>query len=189
MDLNQNIRIRAVLEIIGKPKEYVEASLKKYVDQMKENENLMIISEHMEEAQENKGVWSSFAELEVVVKGLRDLIAFCIDYMPASIEILKPEKFDFNDGVFTNFMNDILSKLHSVDMVAKQLGTENTFLKANMNKLIKNNLLVLIKFGANNIDKMVIATGIEKEGLKSFLKSLIEENKIKEESEGVYSLI
>jgi predicted transcriptional regulator len=86
-------------------------------------------------------------------------------------------------------INDIISKLHGVDLIAKTLGTENTLLKNNMSKLIKNTLLVLIKFGVKNIEKMSLATGIAKEELKKFLKMLIDEKRIKEDPEGIYSLV
>ena len=121
------------------------------------------------------------------MKGTANLVGFCIDYMPSSIEIIKPEKFNFEDRTFTAFINDILAKLHNVDMIAKRLGTENAFLKKNMNNIIRNNLLVLVRFGINNLEGMAKATGIEKEEVKRFLDMLIEEGRIKEDN-GLYSI-
>ncbi len=183
----QHIRIKAILEIIGKPKEYIEKTIKEYADKIKNDENLIILKEKIYEAEPRDKIWSVFAEIEVVIKGFTNLIGFCIDYMPSSIEIIKPEKFSFEDRIFTGFVNDLLGKLHRVDMIAKQLGTENSFLKKNMNGLIVNNLLILVKFGINNIEGMTKATGINSEGLKPFLDKLIEEKRIKEDN-SVYSI-
>lgn len=187
-DEEQHIRIKAILEILGKPKEYIEGKIKEYIEKIKEDENLMILEEKISEPKEQGKIWSIFSEMEVVVKGPANLVGFCIDYMPSSIEILKPEKFVFEDRVFTSFINDILAKLHKVDMIAKQLGTENTFIKKNMNSMIRNNLLILAKFGINNLANMSKATGIEEQEVKRFLDKLIEEKRIKQEND-IYVLV
>ena len=183
----QHIRIKAILEIVGKPKEYIEEKIKEYIEKVKEDPNLIILNEKLSDAKEEKGVWSMFVEIEVVIKGLTNLVGFCIDYMPSSIEIIKPEKFAFEERIFTNFINDLLAKLHKVDMIAKQLGSENAFLRKNMNKLLINQFLVLVKFGVNDVDKISKATGIVEEEVKSMLDLLVKEEKIKEQN-GVYSI-
>ena len=147
--------------------------MKEYIEKIKEDESLIILNEKVSEPKEQGKVWSVFSEIELVVKGTDNLVGFCIDYMPSSIEIIKPEKFSFEDRTFTAFINDMLAKLHNVDMIVKQLGTENTFLKKNMNRIIKNNLLVLVKFGVNNLAGITKATGIDEEEVKKITKSYL----------------
>ena len=187
MEANTHIRIKAILEVLGKPKEYVEEKLKEYVEKIKEDESLMIMDEKFSEAKEHEKVFTTFAELEVVIKGIENLIGFCIDYMPSSIEIIKPEKLGFENRHFTNFTNDMLAKLHKVDMIAKQLGTENKFLKRNMNNIIKNNIMILVKGGIGDLEGMSKSTGIDKEEIKKYVDNLVEEKRLKEEN-GEYSL-
>ncbi len=182
------IRIRAVLEAVGKPKEHVEKSLHEYIQKLKEDPGLMIMQERVSAAEEKDHVWSTFAEIELVVKGLQNLVGFCIFYMPESIDIIKPENFSFEQRVFTGFMNDLLAKLHRVDMIAKTANAENTYLKGNMGKLIRNNLLVLTRFGANTLEKMHKATGIAEEELKRFLAELVKEGRIAE-ANGSYQIL
>lgn len=183
-----HIRTKAIIEIVGKPKEYIENKIKEYIEKIKEDANLVILNEKVSNAEEKEGIWSTFAEIELVIKGVANLVGFCIDYMPSSIEVIKPEKFEFPERIFTNFVNDILGKLHKVDMIAKQLGTENSFLRKNMNNIIKNNILVLTKIGVNDLDKLTQSTGIEKTELKKFIDILIKEKRIKEEN-GLYSVL
>lgn len=183
----QHIRIKAILEIVGKPKEYIEKKTQEYIEKIREDQNLAILNEKLSDAKEEKEVWSMFAEMELVIKGLTNLVGFCIDYMPSSIEIIKPEKFVFEERLFTSFINDMLAKLHKVDMIAKQLGSENSFLKKNMNKMLSNQLLVLVRFGVNEISKISKGTGIVEEEAKEMLDMLIKEGKIKEQ-DGVYSI-
>ena len=183
-----HIRTKAIIEVVGKPKEHIEKKIKEYVEKIKEDNNLMVLNEKVTGAQEQGNIWSTFAEIELIIKGVANLVGFCIDYMPSSIEIIKPESFSFEERIFTNFVNDILGKLHRVDMVAKQLGTENTFLKKNMNSLIKNNILLLTRLGINKLDALSKAIMIEEKELKKFVDTLIEEKRIKEEA-GVYSIV
>ena len=184
-----HIRIKAILEVVGKPKGYIEKSLSDYIEKIKEDDNLMIMNSKVSEAIEEKdNVWSTFAEIELVIKGTTNLIGFCIDYMPASIEIIKPESFTFESRIFTGFINDIQAKLHRIDLLVKNLSTENNFLKKNMNTLVENNLLVLIRIGINNSNLISKATGIDESELKRILETLTKNKKIKEE-DGVYQII
>ena len=148
----------------------------------------MVINNNMNESVEHDGFFSIFSEIELVVKGQQSLIGFCIDYMPASIEVLKPENFNFTDSSLTKYINDILAKLHEVDMIAKRLGTDNNFLKRNMNSIIINSILIFTKLGINTLDKIVTATGINKDEIKIYVDKLIKENKIKEDS-GAYFIV
>jgi hypothetical protein len=184
-----HIRIKAILEVVGKPKQYIEKTLSDYIEKIKQDDNLMIVDSKISDAVEEKDeVWATFAEIELVIKGTTNLVGFCIDYMPSSIEIIKPESFAFESRIFTNFINDIQAKLHRIDLLVKNLSTENTFLKKNMNTIIKNNLSVLIKLGINKLDGLSTATGIESPQVEKFLKSLIEEKKIKEEN-GIFEIV
>ncbi len=183
---DQHIRIKAILEILGKPKEFIEKKLEEYIEKIKQDENLMVMGEKISPAQEQGEAWSTYAEIEVVVKGTSNLIGFCIDYMPSSVEVIKPESFSFPERTFTEFMNDLVAKLHTVDMVAKQLGSENRILKENLNRVIKNNILVLLKFKVNKVDGLMKATGIAKEELEVYLKQLVEEKRVKEEENSYY---
>ena len=184
----QYIRINAVMQIIGKPKEFIEKKMKEYIEKIKEDNDLMLVKEKVSDAREKEKIWSVFGEIEVVIKGMSNLVGFCIEYMPTSIEIIKPESFTFKEKVFTMFVNDMLSKLHRVDTIAKQLGTENSILKNNMNKIIQNNLLVLTRFGVNTLEGMKKGTGMEEEEVKRFLDILIKNARLKEVN-SQYSLV
>lgn len=183
-----HLRIKAILEVVGKPKEYVENMLESYLVNIKEDETLMVVSQKTNPASESEGVWSTFGEIELVIRGLTNLISFCINYMPSSIEIIKPENFNFEARVFTGFINDILSKLHVVDMMVKKVNTQNTNLLKNMDKIVTNNFLVLLKFGVNTIDKISTATGINEKDVKKFLEKLEKDNRVKSEN-NLYLLV
>ena len=121
------IHAKAVVEILGTPKEHVEETMKMVMGKAKDNYNL--ISETTYAAEEIEGLWSTFADLEVDFKSMDQLIGFCFDFMPSSIEIIEPMQFSIKCTDMANLLNDLLAKLHRYDMIVKNLNAENIILK------------------------------------------------------------
>lgn len=182
-----HIRCRAIIEVLGKPKEHVESAIKEYIEHIKEDSELVILSENYSEMKEQGKLWSKFVELELVVKGTKKLIAFCFEYMPSSIEVIKPEHLVMANPELSNFLNDLQARLHNVDMIVKQLKAENDFLKLNMNAILHNAVLICLKVSKLSIEQLSQITGVEKKELEAFVEKLLKENKIKKENE-LYSL-
>ena len=183
-----HIRCKVIIEILGKPKEHVEKTLRIYTSKIKHDSGIVVINSEFSEAVEKESLWSMFAELELVVKGLPKLIAFCFDYMPSSIEILKPEEFNMKKSTVEDLLNDLQSRLHNVDMVVKQQKNENEFLRKNMNTAVRNVILISLASGSLDEEKLSKVTGVASKELKLFLEELTKENRIREEK-GDYSLV
>ncbi|MBI2134937.1 hypothetical protein HYU09_03025 [Candidatus Woesearchaeota archaeon] len=183
-----HLRCNVIIEVLGKPKEHVEKALKMYVDRIRQDSDLIILKEEFADAKEKSGLWATFAELEMVVKGIRKLIAFCFDYMPSSIQILKPENYSLDRSMIEDFVNDLQARLHDVDMIVKKQNNENEFLKKNMQTTVKNLILISLIYGSLDREKLSKVTGIKPDELKIFLDSMVKDSKIKEEN-GFYSLI
>ena len=183
------IRCRAVLEVLGKPKEHVEKTIKLLVEKVKEDPEISILKEKFAEiTQQEKEIFSTFVELEMVVKGVTTLTGFCFDFMPSSIEIEKPEILEVKNRDISNIFNDLQSKLHAVDMVAKKLRLEGDFLKRNLNTMITNLITILIKINKNTFEDLSKFTGIGEPELKDHLEKLEKQGKLKKE-EGIYQLV
>lgn len=183
-----HIRFRTIIEVLGKPKEHVETTLKEYVGHIKEDRDLIALNENFSETAEKENLWLQFVEMEMISKGLPKLINFCFEYMPSSIDISKPEAFSTSNSELSGFLNDLQARLHNVDMIVKQLKNENQFIKRNMNTLLQNNIMLLLKIGSKSLEQISRLTGIEKQELENFMDNLVKENKIKKEGE-VYTLI
>lgn len=183
----QLIRCRAILEVLGKPKEHVEKTIKLLVEKVKERPQISFLNEKYAEVKpEGKTMFSTFVELELVVKGITTLTGFCFDFMPSSIDIEKPEQLIVKNRDISNIFNDLQSKLHNVDMVAKTLRAERDFLKRNLNTMIANLITILIKMNKNRVEDLSKFTGINKEELEKHLEKLIKEGKIKKEK-GIFT--
>jgi hypothetical protein len=182
-----HIRCRTIIEVLGKPKEHVEKSIKEYIEHIKKDSELVILNEEYSEAKEQGKLWSQFVELELVIKGTSKLIAFCFDYMPSSLEVVKPDHLIMTNPELSSFLNDLQARLHNVDMIVKQLKAENDFLRMNMNAILHNAVMICLKVSKLNIEQLSQITGVEKKELESFVEKLIKDKKIKKENE-LYSL-
>lgn len=179
------ILTKVTFEMQGRPKKHIETTIKQYINKIKEDKELQILEEHIEKAtelEEPKNVFSSFAEVDILFNNLEKITWLCINFMPASIELLEPEKFEFNSNNLQNWLNDVLSKLHQVDMVAKRVNDLNQVMNKNINTILKNFIMLLVK---NKIpeDKMTQLIGIDIKTLKKYL-TLLEKKPINKNKGG-----
>jgi len=189
MEEKDHIRLRCIIEVLGKPKEHVEKTIKQYIEKIKEDPDLVVLKEDLAETKkQGETMWSSFVELEMVIKGITKLVGFCFDYMPSSIDIIKPEEITFKSTSLAELINDLQARLHNLDMHLKKSNAENIFLRKNLNMSLKNVITVILAVkGKLDILSLSKLAGIEEKELKKFLDKLIEDNTIKL-SEGFYSL-
>ncbi|MDP3990110.1 MAG: hypothetical protein Q8Q01_02800 [archaeon] len=187
----QNIRFRALLEILGKPKEYVEQALKNYVEKISSEEKYTLHTQHISEAianEKEEGFFSAIAELEISTPLLEDLTIFCLEYMPAQIEIMEPAELALKDADLTAFFNDLQAKLHSIDLVAKTVKMENDSLKRGVNSLLTNYITVLLQGRSMNSEDLGKLTGVEKDRLEDFMDVLIDQGRI-DLNDGKYFIV
>ena len=183
------IVFRAVIEVIGKPKEHIEESIKGYIEKLKADKNYQVKSEDIAEIkkQEDQDLWAIFAELEVETENVSNLTHFCFDYMPSIMEIIEPKELKFSSTEFSEFLNDLQAKLHQVDIIAKQLKLENDHVKISMNKILKNYVTVLLKGRKLTSVQLGKLMGVIPDKLEDFLDELIDEGRI-DLKEGMYFL-
>lgn len=122
------MKTKAIIEIVGSPKEHVERVIKEIVERIKNEQK--IIRFQIFEAQERDKLFFSFTEIELDFENFEKLAGFCLDYFPSSIEILE-EKVDVKREELENTLNDLLAKLHQYDMVIKNMEAEIILLKKN----------------------------------------------------------
>lgn len=182
------VHARSILEMVGRPKEHIESTLNSYVEKIKNEEAFEVIKSDFEESKEVENeMFSTFVELEILAKSAEDLVWFCFDYMPSSIEIIEPEEIKYKTHEFTNFLNDLQTRLHNTDMVAKKLNATNMKLNANIAAMLNNSISMCIKNGQQTLEEISKGVGIRSEELSKILGSLVEAKKLKKEGEK-YSL-
>jgi len=178
-----HIRVRTIIEVLGKPKEHVENAIKEYIEHIKEDSELVVLNEEYSETVEQGKLWSRFVELDLIIKGTPKLISFCFEYMPSSLEVLKPEHLIMTNPELSNFLNDLQARLHNVDMIVKQQKAENEFLKKNMNAIVHNVIIICLKVSKLSLEQLSQVTGVDIKELEAFVEKLLKENKIKKEDD------
>jgi len=118
------ILTRIIIEIVGKPKEHIEKALKVVVEKIKGEKDIEVVEEQIFNAEKQEEMFSTFAELGILFNNLQVLIEFCFDFMPSSIEILDPEKLSFDSNKFAGLVNDLLAKLHQMNLNLVQNNAE-----------------------------------------------------------------
>lgn len=187
------IRCHTVIEIAGRPKEHVEKTIENYLGQIKEDEGLEIINSDLNEAQEKETeadndqmvekLWSSFAEIDMMVEDPVKLGDFCINYMPASLEVVEPDSINYSNQHLTEFFNNLQSRLHQLDMKAKQLKNQNDFLNNNISSLLRNYVQLLLKDRKLTSEEISNFTGVDKSTVEDFMDKLIDEGRVQLEGE------
>jgi hypothetical protein len=130
----EKIKVKLVVELVGSPKEHVEETMKMIISKLKDDKSVNLIKEVTYAAEQNeqiKPMWSTFSDLTIEVDSVKKLMDVCFDYMPSSVEIISPEKFDVTSADYAYLFNELLGQLHQFSFMAKQLAAENMYLKQN----------------------------------------------------------
>jgi len=178
-----HIRCKTIIEILGKPKEHVENSLKLAIKKIKEQKNIVLKEGDLYKAKEKEGLWSTFSELELLFKDVNSLVGFCFDYVPSSVEILEPKGLKFDTNGLSGLINDFLAKLHLIGMSLKKLNAENQILNKNAAALLKNMLIMSLKGKEKTLTEIAKYVAIPEEQLKPFVEIMEKNNFIKKEGE------
>ncbi|MDO8510984.1 MAG: hypothetical protein Q7S55_02360 [Nanoarchaeota archaeon] len=185
--MSKKILFRTVVEVLGKPKEHVDSTLRGYLKKLKENDHYEVVQEDIAELKqhEESELWMAFAELEIKTLGVAEIIDFCFDYMPSLIEIIEPEELQLDSLTTSSFLNDMQAKLHGVDMIAKQMKMENQLLNKSLARLLNNIIVILLRDHNLSSEQLSRLTGMNVDVLEDYLDKMIDEGKI-DLKEGIY---
>ncbi len=204
----EGVRFRAIIEILGSPKKYVEDTVNAFVDRIKENHDYHVLDVKVskptkvkKEGQEQDikaiqtDLFSSFADVEIGVKKKVKLFDFCFEYMPASVEVVEPMHVAFPANEISGFLTDIQGTLHKIDFALKTasganqvLAEKNQILTKNMVRLLRNNILLALKEKNKNLNEIAKNVGIPEDQLKPFVENMVSDKEVKFEK-NKYALV
>ncbi len=173
------IHCRVVIEIMGAPQKHVEDTLALVLKKLWEEKGVYAVSEKVHPAEANDKLFSSFAEVELLIMDFATLTRIVFDYMPSSFEILKPESFRLPVLEVSNFVSDTLASLHQIDFKLKDVNAANRLLEHNSANLLKNFLLMMLDSGKKSIKEISDKIGIKPEQLDPFMKAFSQEGLIR----------
>ena len=149
----EKIKLMVIVEMMGKPPEHLIQTLSSHVDKMKEEKGIKVIGKKISEPKkiENSDLFSTFAEVELEISDIEQLMMILFRYMPSHIEIIEPESIRINNFDLNTLCNEITRRLHDYDTIAKTIGYENQILQK---KLIESQSMMLEK-PENKVKKAV----------------------------------
>ena len=138
MSGENRVTARIILEVIGKPKEHLIQTLEDLANQINEEKGVKIEEKLIHEPKllkDQKELFTTFAEIEVVVEDPLFLARLMFKYMPAHIEIIEPERFNLTNSGYADILNELIRRLHGYDELARVFQVEKKILENQIKKL------------------------------------------------------
>jgi len=112
---------------------------------MRTDKNLIILDKKAykpKRAKNARDLFTSFMEVEVLVKGLVGLFEVCLDYMPSSIEIIEPSDLKMSLSQANSAINEFAGRLHKHNEVSNKLVAENQILRQKLQDLLQGRVII-----------------------------------------------
>ncbi len=183
--MDKPLTIRAIIEMLGAPKEYIESTLKNYVEKLK-SEGLQIKKAEYAPAEQKDKFFSVFTELEINFVNPKELLDFCFDSMPSSIEIIEPSDIQLPSGELTDVLNDLQARMHDSDLFVKNMRAQQEILDKNAFNVLRNFVKFILNSGPQTCEQLSAATGINIPELFKILDKMVVQ-KFLRKNEDLYS--
>ncbi len=134
--MQNGLKIKSVIEVVGAPKEHVDESMKTVIEKLSSYKGLKLVKHDIHESEklEDTPFWSTFCDLEADVEDTDVLAAFCIDFLPSSVEIVEPLKLNIDNLKMNHIFNDFLARFHDYSLRLNNAKAENILLKRKYEK-------------------------------------------------------
>lgn len=178
-----HLHVRVIFEIIGNPKRHVVDALSGYLKQVASAKGLTVLSLHRGEPEEHDKLWHTFADLELLVLGVEKLTWLCFNFAPASVEILAPSTLAFKEKDFTDWLNDLLARLHELSAHLQASAASNAMLQKNINAVVYNGVLLALQ-SRRSAAGIGAVLGLPADKVEPFLEQLVKDGKALKNGEG-----
>lgn len=173
---------RCIIEIMGAPKEFISKKLQEHVDKLKQDGMDVQLEKYAEPVQNDK-LFTQFVELQIAFKNVQELLDFCFDSMPSSVEILSPEKLQLDMTHFEQLVNDLQAKLHQTDMMLKGLQVQKQVLDRNAMNILHNFIKFVCKTKPQSIEELSQLLGLGVADLLPFVEGLVKTGLLRKEGQ------
>jgi hypothetical protein len=121
----EKVKAIFMLEILGKPAEYIKEQLEEIVGKLEKEDKVEVKEKKIAEAKKikDKELFTSFAEVELETS-LDKLMLLIFSYMPSNVDIITPEKLEIKNNDLNTFLNELIRKLHQYDELARTMMLE-----------------------------------------------------------------
>lgn len=151
---NQRINAVIILEVIGRPKEYLKEALQNLIKQVSAMPGISVKRHDIKEPvkmeakqkiasssqegleMEEHDFYKSHAEVEIEADNMFNLMVLIFDYPPAHVEIFSPENISLDNVKWNELLNELLRKIHALDEVTRVMQVEKAIIEEKYNNLL-----------------------------------------------------
>ena len=169
----KDIKALFVFEVMGRPPEHLKIALKDYVSKLGENKGIKITRKEIHEPKpvEKEGaedLFTTFAEVEVIVDNVNLIFEITLNMLPAHVEILEPDNITLKNFDLSQVASNLSIKLHKYDEVAKTITMERSILIKRLQEMQEkiNNLEADVKKPKKSSKKAGKKTSTKKKSSK-----------------------
>ena len=131
-----------VLEVIGRPEEFLIETLNDLVKKIGEEKGVCVKNVKINPPilmKDQKDFFTSFAEIELETENILYLAILMFKYMPAYIEVISPQNLSLTNSDFNDILNELTRRLHGYDEIVRMLQTEKVILERKLREEIASN--------------------------------------------------
>lgn len=174
---DEKIRASIILEMMGRPKEHLASTMNQLLEVMAKEKNIKITGKKIHdikkveqkdkegkiiEIPEERQLYSTFAEADIECSHIMDLMLICFKYLPSHLEIIEPQEFVLNNFDLNSILNEIATKMHYYDALAKSALTNNQILVNKLKTLMQKSGLTLKDISPKDVPQEKTAENAEK---------------------------
>jgi hypothetical protein len=140
----EKINATLLFEMLGRPKEHLVETMDSLIKAISTEKGATLIEKKIHEVKEVEQkeeiiapgqIFSTFSELEIETDNLVTLMNLCFKYMPAHLEVIKPERINIENITLNSIFNELLGRLHHYDAIAKSALMNNQALASKLKEL------------------------------------------------------
>ena len=138
-DETKGIKAILILEVLGRPPEHLTETLEDLIGKIDAEPNVSVISKKINEPvlmKDRKDFYTNFAEIEVEVEEIVQLVMLMFKYMPANVEVLSPELIVLSNNGWNEVLNELIRKLHGYEEIARIIQIEKTVLENKLREVL-----------------------------------------------------
>ncbi len=172
---------RVIIEMLGAPKEHIEKTMRGYIEKLKKEQK--VLKSEIAEAEPKENIFTIYSELEIRFDDLSDLLDFCFESMPSSVEVIEPGELSIPLSKLNGFLNDLQARLHEADAIVKTGKMKQQILDMNATNIFRRFIVAMVEHGHNTASEISHYVGVHPTKLQAFLDKLVEDKKLKKEGE------
>jgi len=123
------IQARMILEILGRPKDYMLSALSQLIERLSKENGILILEKKVHEpvhVKDSKDLYTTFVELTLQIDTITQYFGILFAYMPSNIEVIFPESLTLNNCEFNELSIRLAQRLHDYDTITKKCLMEKT---------------------------------------------------------------